>query len=331
MEKEKGLYLVPKQLCTLPEQGLFIVTLNTQTPDNYTSDKTPDLIEKISHLNKNLNTVFNDPTIARDIITHSALSKNGFNRDIAEQFNFPGANECLKLSEELYKDTLSQSEVTRLFNKGAIINYRSKQYNVSPLSYWTQNDSSNSLSITERLIVSGANPNCGFLLSNNSFYIAISKNDRPKLDALLRYYDNCGKSIISKEVWSKILILYYRDLMHFKKCPELIEHLIENVPQKSCTTGLIACLDIKEPGQEEQRAQLRQKFIDCNADTGAALAHCCQHIEMWGPNHGNSDFMQDCATLVSAGAYSKDAMITFLSLSSTFQLFALQANKNKQS
>lgn len=326
-EKEIGLYLIPKQLCTVPEQALFLVAL-TQTPDNCKSHKTPEIIKLVSCVSQNLKTVFNNPAIARDIIMHSAFLKDGFNRDIAHTFNFFGAQSCLEASECLYGAQPDPSNIEWLFNNcGAIINYRRKLDGVSPLTYWTQTDNPNSAMIIERLIALGADPNCD---SDNSFFIAIGKQDLGKLDALLNYYTTMqGKSIINQGVWGRILILYYGNLgVKFKECPALIERLIENVPQESCTTGLMACLDIKEPGQEKQRTQLLQKFIDRKPDTGAALAHLLKHIELWGPDYLKSDFVNDIDMLLNAEAYSKEAITALEKISCLFNFIRMKIERN---
>jgi hypothetical protein len=330
-EKKIGLYLVPKQLCTVPEQALFLVALNaTQTPDYYNYKKTPDIIKKISDVSQNLKTVFNDPAIARDIITHSALSGNCFDFDIVEKFNFFGARCCLAATEALCNKQPDPSNIEWLFNNnGAILNYRLSCC-ITPLSYWTKSNDPDSVPIIEKLIALGADPTCDPHYSDNCFGIAIEQGNKNKLDALLTYYTTMhGESIIPQSIWSRILILYYHDLGHGKKCPALIERLIENVSRNSCSVGLKAAIDVKEPLYETQRSLLLQKFIECNADAGAALKHLFEYIELRGPDYLNSEFISDFDTLVNAGAYNAE-IITRLQkilISVNFMIFKIECNK----
>jgi hypothetical protein len=321
-EKERGIYPVPKELCTRAEKGFFIIAQNIYASANKDAECASHILHDISLLSPNLYKALdeerNNPVIARNIIEQFALLKDGFRLGIAKQLTFPGAKKCLELSQQLYNKNLTPTDIEQLFKQGAIINYESSN-DVSPLSYWTNSDDTHSLMIIEKLIALGANPNYEPVWGNNSFFVAIGKQNRDKLNALLNYYKvTYGKSTLSTPVWSTILILYYGNLGKYKQCPELIDYLVANVPKESCSSGLMACLDVQDGLQKEQRTQLMKNFIKYGANTGPALAHLLEYIELWGPDYSHSDFIKDFKTLCDTGTFDEEALTTLQGLSQLF-------------
>jgi hypothetical protein len=331
-KKEPGLYPIPKNLCTPAEKIFFLIAQNIYASANRDTQLASQIIHDVSllnpHLYKALDEERNNPVVARTIIEQFALLKDGFRFGIAKQLTFPGAKKCLELSKKLYNENLTVTDIEQLFKQGAIINYELND-DVSPLSYWTNSDDTNSLIIIKKLIALGANPNYESIWGNNSFFLAIGKQNRDKLNALLNYYKLMhGKSALSTAVWSTILLLYYRDLGHYKQCPELIDYLISNVPKESCSSGLIACLDVKEDLQKEQRTQLMKNFIKYGADTGPAMAHLLEHVELWTRDSSSSDFIKDFNILCDAGAFDEEALTILESLSELFDSLIIKLKKN---
>ena len=342
MEKEikRGIYHMPQELCTLPEQGLFIVALNTQTPDDYKSHKTPKFIQLVSCVSKNLHEVFNNPVIARDIITHSAFSKDGFDPDVAKKFNFPGAKKCLELSQQLYSEELFYDDIEKLFKQGAIINYQSSNMkDGSPLSYWTQKDDANSIwsyyrtvKIMANLIAFGADPNCGPVWDNNSFVVAIKNQKSDKLNVLLNYYTLMhGTSTTCIPIWQHLLDMYSYGSEHFmgyEKCPELIDLFMTNIPKENCNLGLMACITTQEL-REQLRNELMQRFIDLGADAEPVLPYLVKTISLYGANDSNSSFVQKFNILCNTGAFDKDTLLMLQGIRQLFDSLIIKLENNR--
>jgi hypothetical protein len=335
MQIEPGIYPIPQKLCTLAEKSAYIIAKNIYASADKDAQCASHILHDISLTNNNLYKALdeerNDPVTARNIIEQFALLEDRFRLDIAKKLTFPGAKKCLALSERLYDKNNTPQTIELLFKWGALINYQSGN-NGSPLSYWTQSDqySQNNLMIIEKLIALGADPNCEPVWGNNSFFVAIGKQTHARLNALLDYYTLMhGKSTLCRPVWGNILILYYGNLGPYKKDPVLIDILIANVPMQSCSTGLMACLDVKEDLEKQQRTQLMQKFINRGADAGPALMHLLEHVELWGTNYPDSDFIKNFNMLCDAGAFNEEALTAAQHLSQMFDVIKTKIENNR--
>ena len=73
-----------------------------------------------------------------------------------------------------------------------------------------------------------------------------------------------------------------------------------------------------------------QKFIDRKPDTGAALEHLLEHIELWAPDYLKSDFVSDIDMLANAGAYNKKAITALEKISCLFNFMVVKITLNSQ-
>jgi hypothetical protein len=325
-EKERGIYPVPKELCTPAEKGVYIITQNIYASANKDAECTSHILHDISLTNKNvykaLDEERNDPLTARNIIIQFGES--------GESLKFPGALQCFALSKQLYDKNITPEAIEQLFKKGAVLNYTNDQ-GYGPLHCWTQSDDKISISIVDKLIALGADPNYGSLWDNNSFLIAIKKQKPDKLNALLNYYTHMnGKSTMCISIWIDILESYYRGsehIMGYEQCPKLIDLFMDNTSKENCNIGLMACIKAEDP-RGKLRIQLMQKLIDRGANTGLALQYLLETITLWGPNYSHSRFIQDFNMLCNTGAFDKEALITLEGVGQLFDSLLIMLKSN---
>ncbi len=280
------------------------------------------LIVRISRINwdfyKILEKERNDPvatrTMLKNIVSTYYPNHEGTELEMVHWFKSPGAQKCIRLSNQLFLTGMTPEKIEQLYNEGAFLNYYDSYNYVDPsketvLSYWVDCGAQESDIIVEKLLQLGANPNLSEGYTSFPLIKAMRRNSIEKIKLLLSYK--------AKKEWYNVLscILYHR----------YIDTIIAYCTKDELNDGLVACVDAYA-----YRPEIMQKLIDNGAEPSAALPHVLKNIiEKVDILDSDNSAVLNFNFLCNQGAYDQTVFDKVKNLQIIFGALANNLEKNK--
>jgi len=255
------------------KNALTIMCINANT---YIPKSKPEILSQtvctMRLVSKEISKELSDPRVISSLISKFVFSNNFFEWRITDRLKFPGAQQCIALSDKLYDKDLTIDKVEELFNQGAILNYN--QTNLPyVLSHWSLNRNPEGTSIVKKLLELGTTPD--HHNSDEPMRYALFSKNKDTIMLLLKWK--------ATKAWNRVIL--EKEYQEFRKL------LMDHSTPEELNEGLKVCI------MGSYKPEIMQEFINHGADVNVALAHA--NIRMQNSYYHNTDYRNHTTNIIN--------------------------------